>query len=161
MTEYDISEKVVLALRDKSLTVFTAESCTGGLVSKMLTDVSGASSVVLGGVVSYTNEIKRSLLGVSADTIDAFTAVSEQCCYEMAEGARRVSGADIGLSTTGYASGGEGVPTDMAGVVYIGISDIYGTSVIRLHLDGTRDEVRRGAACELLETLLYRIEAYE
>ncbi len=161
MTELELSESVVSLLRDKSLTIFTAESCTGGLIAKMLTDVSGASSVVLGGVVSYTNEIKKELLGVSAETLDTYTAVSEQCCYEMAEGARRVSGADIGISTTGYASGGEGVPSDMAGVVYIGISDIYGTSVLRLCLDGTRDDVRRGAARELLETLLYRIEAYE
>ena len=59
MTEYSLSEKVVAALRDKGLTVFTAESCTGGLISKMLTDVSGASSAVLGGVVSYTNNIKK------------------------------------------------------------------------------------------------------
>lgn len=161
MTEYNLSEKVIASLKDKSLTIFTAESCTGGLIAKMLTDVSGASSVVLGGVVSYTNEIKKSLLGVQAETIDAYTAVSEQCCYEMAEGARRVSGADIGVSTTGYASGGEGVPSDMAGVVYVGISDIYGTSVYRLQLSGNRDEVRRGAACELLETLIYRVEDYE
>ncbi len=161
MTEYILSERVVSCLREKGLTVFTAESCTGGLISKMLTDVSGASSVVLGGIVSYTNEIKESLLGVDPETIDTYTAVSEQCCHEMAEGARRVSGADIGISTTGYASGGEGVPPDMAGVVYIGISDRYGTSVLRLSLDGTRDEVRRGAASELLETLLLRTEAYE
>ena len=161
MTEYTLSERVVSLLSDKSLTVFTAESCTGGLISKMLTDVSGASSVVLGGVVSYVNKIKKELLGVSAETLDTYSAVSEQCCYEMAEGARRVSGADIGISTTGYASGGEGVPPDMAGVVYVGISDIYGTSVYRLQLSGSRDEVRRGAACELHETLIYRIEAYE
>lgn len=161
MTELELSEKVVSALRDKSLTVFTAESCTGGLVAKMLTDVSGASSVVLGGVVSYTNEIKKELLSVSPETLDAYTAVSDRCCCEMAEGARRISGADIGISVTGYASGGAGVPSDMAGVVYIGISDVYGTSVYRLQLDGTRDDIRRGAAYELLETLLYRIEAYE
>ena len=161
MTEYILSERVVSLLRNKSLTVFTAESCTGGLICKMLTDVSGASSVVRGGVVSYVNEIKKELLGVSAETLDAYTAVSEQCCYEMAEGARRVSGADIGLSVTGYASGGEGVPSDMAGVVYVGISDVYGTSVYRLRLDGSRDDVRRGAACELLDTLASRIEAYE
>ena len=161
MTEYELSERVISLLRDKTLTVFTAESCTGGLVAKMLTDVSGASSAVLGGVVSYTNEIKKELLSVSPETLDTYTAVSDRCCYEMAEGARRISGADIGLSTTGYASGGAGVPSDMAGVVYIGISDIYGTSVLRLQLDGTRDDVRRGAACELLETLIYRLEAYE
>ena len=81
MTEYSLSEKVVAALRDKGLTVFTAESCTGGLISKMLTDVSGASSAVLGGVVSYTNNIKKELLGVLPETLDTYTAVSEQCCY--------------------------------------------------------------------------------
>ena len=160
MIEYDLSKRVVASLCEKSLTVFTAESCTGGLVAKMLTDVSGASQVFLGGVVSYTNEIKMSLLGVRNETLDAYSAVSEQCCYEMAEGARTVSGADIGLSTTGYASGGEGVPSDMAGVVYVGISDSYGTSVYRLKLEGNRDEVRRSASCELLETLLMRVEAY-
>ncbi len=161
MTEYLLSEKAVSALKERALTVFTAESCTGGLVCKMLTDVSGASSVVCGGIVSYTNEIKESLLGVQAETLETYTAVSEQCCYEMAEGAKRVSGADIGLSTTGYASGGEGVPPDMAGVVYIGISDIYGTTVLRLALNGTRDEVRREAACELLQVLIDRLDMYE
>ncbi len=161
MTEYGLSCAAVSALKEKALTVFTAESCTGGLISKMLTDVSGASSVVRGGIVSYVNDIKTSLLGVKPETIGEYTAVSEQTCREMAEGARRVSGADIGLSTTGYASGGEGVPPDMAGVVYIGISDIYGTSALRLKLGGDRDKIRREAACELLETLINRLEAYE
>ena len=150
----------VRALRERGLTVFAAESCTGGLVCKLITDVSGASRVLLGGVVSYVNDIKMNILGVSPDTIDTFTEVSEQCAAEMAEGARRISGAHIGLSTTGYASAGTGVPCDMVGVVYVGISDKYGTSVYRLKLDGDRESVRLEAANELLSTLIARIEAY-
>ncbi len=160
MTEYELSREVIETLRSLSLSVFTAESCTGGLVSKLLTDVPGASSAVYGGVVSYTNDIKMSLLGVSAETIDTYTEVSETCCGEMAEGARRVSGADIGLSTTGYASAGACVPDGMAGVVYIGISDRYGTFVSRLSLKGSRDEIRHEAATELLTVLLERLKAY-
>lgn len=152
--------EVVRALKEKGLTLFTAESCTGGLICKLITDVSGASAVLKGGVVSYVNEIKMNILGVSPDTINTYTEVSEQCAAEMAEGARRISGAHIGLSTTGYASAGAGVPCDMVGVVYIGISDKYGTSVYRLQLEGGRDEVRDQAAEELLSTLLARLEAY-
>lgn len=151
---------VIKALREKGLTVFCAESCTGGLICKRLTDVSGASAALRGGVVSYVNDIKMNILGVRKETIDAFTEVSEQCAKEMAEGARRISGADIGISTTGYASGGDGVPTDMVGVVYVGISDGYGTTVSRLKLSGSRSDVRNGAADELLEMLLCRVEAY-
>lgn len=161
MSDNSLSRAVVDALKRMSLTVFTAESCTGGLISKMITDVSGASDVIKGGIVCYVNEIKTSLLGVKEETIKEYTEVSEQCCYEMAECARRISGADIGLSTTGYASSGATVPPEMVGVVYIGISDSFGTSVFRLHLEGDRNEVRTSAACELLEVLISRLEAYE
>ncbi len=161
MSDNSLPAAVVDALKRMSLTVFTAESCTGGLIAKMITDVSGASEVIKGGIVCYVNEIKTSLLGVNEETIKEHTEVSEQCCCEMAERARKISGADIGLSTTGYASGGEGVPPDMVGVVYVGISDSFGMSVMRLSLNGDRNEVRTAAACELLEILLNRLEAYE
>lgn len=161
MSDNSLLAAVVDTLKRMSLTVFTAESCTGGLISKMITDVSGASEVIKGGIVCYVNEIKTSLLGVKKETIKEYTEVSEQCCYEMAECAKRISGADIGLSTTGYASGGDGVPPDMVGVVYIGISDSFGTSVMRLSLNGDRNEVRTEAAHELLEVLIGRLEAYE
>lgn len=156
----NLESAVIKALREKGLTVFCAESCTGGLIAKRLTDVSGASSVVYGGVVSYVNDVKMNILGVKKETIGVFTEVSEQCAREMAEGARRISGADIGLSTTGYASAGDGVPADMVGTVYVGISDSYGTNTYRLHLEGDRNEVRQGAVNELLDMLLCRINAY-
>lgn len=142
-------EKVVSYLKERGLTLFTAESCTGGLVCKRITDVPGASSVLKGGVVSYTNGIKISLLGVSPAMIEQYTEVSEQCAAEMAQCAVRLSGADIGVSATGYASGGAGVPDGMTGVVFIGYSDRNGTKVKKLRLNGSREEVREAAVDEI------------
>lgn len=160
MSDNLTAKAAVCALKEKGLTVFTAESCTGGLICKLITDVPGASSVLKGGVVSYVNEIKTSVLKVKKETIDSFTEVSEQCCAEMAEGARGLSGSSIGLSTTGYASGGEGVPDNMVGVVFLGISDAYGTEVHRVKFEGNRREVREGASITLLEILVRRIKNY-
>lgn len=151
--------RVVAALRERSLTVFAAESCTGGLVTKELTDVPGASSVLRGGIVSYVNDIKISLLRVSPHTIDTDTEVSPACAKEMAEGARAVSGSDIGLSTTGYASSGDGVPADMVGVVFLGIADRSGTKVYRCHFDGDRNTVRQAAVNTLFTHLLEHLTA--
>lgn len=158
MSQQGIEYRVVKLLKEKSLTVFTAESCTGGLICKLLTDVPGASSVVRGGVISYVNEIKMSVLGVKSQTIEKYTEVSESCCAEMAQGAVELSGADIGLSVTGYASDGEGVPQGMAGIVFVGICDKNGTDVTRIKLDGTREEVRQTAAERLLKLLCDRME---
>ena len=152
-----VKARVVALLRQKDLTLFAAESCTGGLVTKELTDVPGASTVLYGGVVSYVNDIKQAVLGVSSETLERFTAVSEPCAREMAEGARRLSGCDIGVSTTGYASGGEGVPSDMVGVVFVGIADGKSTEVHRLRLTGDRDAVRRGAVEALFALLWERL----
>ena len=137
-------EKTVSYLTEKGLTLFTAESCTGGLVCKRITDVPGASKVLKGGVVSYTNGIKTDLLGVLPETIARHTEVSEQCAAEMAQGARKVSGADIG---------GAGVPEGMTGVVFIGYSDRNGTKVKKLRLNGSRIEVREAAADEIFRMI--------
>ncbi len=149
-----LSYRAVKALSSLGLTVFTAESCTGGLVAKLLTDIAGASAVVRGGIVSYTNEIKISLLGVSPETIKKYTEVSLECAAEMAEGARKISGADITVSATGYASGGEGVPDGMAGIIYISLSDKNGTITKTLRLNGDRQENRERAANEILKMIL-------
>ncbi len=142
----NMAENVVKYLTERKLTLFAAESCTGGLVCKRITDIPGASAVLLGGVVSYTNAVKRKLLGVSAETIASFTEVSAECASEMAAGAKEISGADIGVSATGYASGGAGVPEGMAGVVFIGYCDKNGTKVKKLRLKGDRSQVREAAA---------------
>lgn len=156
-----LKAQVVAALRRRGWTVFAAESCTGGLLTKELTDVSGASAVVRGGIVSYVNDVKIDLLHVSPATIAAHTEVSEACAREMAEGARAVSGADIGLSSTGYASDGDGVPPGMVGTVYVGLSDPNGTEVHRLTLSGDRSEVRRRAVETLFSLLLRRLATLE
>lgn len=153
-----LEEKVVLYLTDRGLTMFAAESCTGGLVCKRITDIPGASAVLKGGVVSYTNGIKMNLLGVSPDTIKRYTEVSEQCAAEMAQGAVKISGADIGVSATGYASGGIGVPEGMAGVVFIGYSDRNGTKVKKLRLNGCRAEIRKAATDEIFAMILEKSE---
>lgn len=147
-------EAVVRALTALGLTLFTAESCTGGLAAKEITDVSGASRVLKGGVVSYTNEIKIGLLGVSPETIACHTEVSEACAAEMAEGAKRLSGADLAVSATGYAEGGEGVPEGMAGVVFLALAHRHGTQVERLTLMGSREDVRKLAVKHLFTMIL-------
>jgi len=149
-----LKEAVVKTLREQGLTLFTAESCTGGLAAKEITDVSGSSCVLKGGVVSYTNEIKEGLLGVSPEIIARYTEVSEACAAEMAEGARRLSGADLGISSTGYAEGGEGVPEGMAGVVFVALSHKDGTRVERLTLTGNREHVRKLAVKHLFTMIL-------
>ncbi|MBE6636500.1 MAG: competence/damage-inducible protein A [Ruminococcaceae bacterium] len=154
----ELKEAVVKQLTARGLTLFAAESCTGGLFAKEMTDVSGASQVFRGGVVSYVNAIKCGLLGVSAATIAQYTEVSEACAAEMAEGAARIGQADIGVATTGYASGGAGVPEGMTGVVFIAVSDRNGTTVKRLALTGNRDHVRKLAVKQLLAMLLARMK---
>lgn len=95
-------------LREKGLTIGTAESCTGGLMAKRLTDVSGASQVFKGGIVSYTNEVKHHVLGVPQELLDQYGAVSAPVAKAMAEGARHALGCDIALSSTGVARSGQG-----------------------------------------------------
>ncbi len=149
-----LKEAVVKTLREQGRTLFTAESCTGGLIAKEITDISGSSAVLKGGVVSYTNEIKEGLLGVSPETIARYTEVSEACAKEMAEGARRLSGSDLGVATTGYAEDGAGVPAGMAGVVFIALAHEGGTEVQRLTLTGGRSHVRTMAVKSILSMIL-------
>ena len=92
-----LAEAVVSRLKAANLTLATAESCTGGLIGKLLTDVPGSSAVYMGGVISYTNQVKRRLLGVQPDTLRVYTAVSRQAAHEMALGAREVVQAELHL----------------------------------------------------------------
>lgn len=95
--------KAVELLKEKGLILTTAESCTGGLIAKMITDISGASSVFECGIVSYSNSIKMSLLGVREETLSLYGAVSEQTVREMAAGALKASGADMSVAVSGIA----------------------------------------------------------
>ena len=117
-----IEEQLETALTAHDLKIATAESCTGGLISEMITRVPGSSAVIECGVCSYSNDIKMKLLNVKQSTIDEFTEVSEQCAKEMAEGVRLLAQADIGISTTGYAGPTGGTKENPVGTVFIGIS---------------------------------------
>ena len=109
-------------LLERRLTLAVAESCTGGLIGHRMTNVPGSSSYFLGGLISYANEAKERLLGVSHDTLDGFGAVSEQTAREMARGARRALGADVAVSVTGIAGPGGAMPGKPVGLTWIALS---------------------------------------
>ena len=129
-------------LRERGLSVVTAESCTGGLITHRLTGVPGSSEYVLGGVVAYANSAKMALLGVRRETLAAHGAVSDEAAAEMAEGARRAFGAALGLSTTGIAGPSGGTPDKPVGTVYLGLASADGVVTRRYQLWGTRDWVK-------------------
>ena len=114
-------QDLIELLTREGLTVATAESCTGGLIAKYLTDVPGASRVYAGGAVTYTNEAKMTLLGVSRATLDTHTEISAACALEMACGIRARLGTDIGVATTGLAGPGGGTPACPVGTVYLAV----------------------------------------
>lgn len=126
-----IEQAVVGALAEKGLHVATAESCTAGLIAKRLTDVPGASAVFECGVVTYSNACKQKLLGVSADTLREYGAVSAQTASQMAQGVRDLSGADIAVAVTGVAGPGQS-ERKPAGLIFIGIADRDGVRTVRL-----------------------------
>ena len=149
MKTEELAADVLRILAQRGMTLATAESCTGGLVGKLLTDIPGSSAVYMGGVISYTNGVKQRLLGVSEETLRAYTAVSRQTAMEMAKGARETVCADVGVSVTGLAG-----PDGPIGLVYIGL-DMNGFSYNQeLHLAGSRAQIREDAARAIFEMLL-------
>ena len=140
------------------LTVAAAESCTGGEVSHRITEVAGSSGYFLGGIVSYSNSAKASLLGVPQAVLDNPGAVSEPCARAMAEGARRALGADIAVATTGIAGPGGGSARKPVGLVYIAVSGPAGSVVAEHRFSGDRRAVMDAAASEALDLLLRTVQ---
>ena len=134
--------------------IVTAESCTGGLIAGTLTDVPGASAWFDRGFVTYSNEAKKAMLGVREETLTEFGAVSKETAEEMAQGARRVSGADIAVSTTGVAGPTGGTESAPVGTVFIGVSAEDRTESRRFLYEGNRGEVRAAAVRDALRILL-------
>jgi len=153
----DLAATVLEACAARKLHIAVAESCTGGLLGARLTAIPGSSAVVLGGVIAYSNEVKHGLLAVRQDTLDVHGAVSEQVATEMAAGARKLVGAEIGMSITGVAGPGGGTPDKPVGLVWIGV-DVQGT--VRTHgsrFIGDRAEIRfrsTQAALDILRRML-------
>ena len=149
MEKRTLSMRVIIAkFAAKGVTVGSAESCTGGMVAKLLTDASGSSAVFRGGFVTYTNDLKEALLGVEPALIAEHTEVSYACAKAMADGARRRLGTTLAVSTTGYAGPGGGTKEDPVGTVYVAISTPMGTHCDRLSLPKglSRTQTRIAAA---------------
>ena len=146
----NLEEKIVHLLKEKGYTVTTAESCTGGLLAGRLLNVSGASEVYNEGHITYSNEAKERLLGVSSETLATYGAVSSQTATEMALGAAKVAKANVGLSTTGIAGPGGGTKEKPVGLVYVGCAINGSVEVQECHFTGSREEVRNAAVEETL-----------
>lgn len=144
-------------LRGAGLTLATAESCTGGNIGHLVTAVAGSSDVYLGGVISYANSVKTGVLGVPADVLEANGAVSEPGVRAMAEGARRLTGADCSVATSGIAGPGGAVPGKPVGTVWIAASGPAGTEACLYHIAGDREAVIEGASARALNLLLTQL----
>ena len=135
----------------------TAESCTGGLIGASITDIPGASEVFLGGVVSYSNDAKEGILGVSHSVLIEHGAVSEQTARQMVEGSIRLFDSDYAVAVTGIAGPGGATPEKPVGLVYIAVADGPRTVVTRNVFKGDRQEVRESTvreACSLLTDMV-------
>jgi nicotinamide-nucleotide amidase len=160
MNTENIEEIVGKLLLEKKLTVSVAESCTGGLLSSRLTDIFGSSAYTKLNLVTYSNEAKIKMLGVPEEILKSYGAVSEQTAFAMAEGAKKVFGADIGLGITGIAGPTGATSTKPIGLVYIGISNGEKTEVHKINAnpDWVRKEIKFFATEEALNFLRLFIE---
>ena len=163
-TPDDAKNAVVLAmiaeLRKHGMTFAAAESCTAGMIAARVGDIAGASDVLLGGIVSYANSVKENVLGVPAEVLRDYGAVSEPCAKYMAEGARHVTGADIAVSVTGIAGPGGGTPEKPVGTVCFGIADAKGTETFTVHFNGKNDrsKIRRLTVARAMMSVIRRLK---
>lgn len=150
----DILEAVIgEQLHAKGQTLACAESCTGGLVAKRITDVSGSSRYMLGGVVAYANLVKTEIVGVDPASIEAEGAVSETVVRQMAQGVRRALKSDWGLATSGVAGPGGGTEQKPVGTVWLAVAGPDGVQASRVQLPGDRDQIRHLAGSAVLNML--------
>ncbi len=148
-----LAEATVKHLKSAGFSLSLAESCTGGLIAKLLTDQAGASSFLERSVVTYANSAKIDCLHVPADIIEQHGAVSAACAAAMARGVKTASRTDIGLAVTGIAGPDGGTDDKPVGTVFMAINGPYGERVERFHFPGNRDQVRMRTACIALDWL--------
>lgn len=152
------AEYLINLLKEYGKTISFAESCTGGLLSEYITDISGASSVFYGSVVSYDNSIKENVLKVSSDILNNDGAVSQRCAYAMAEGVRNLMKTDYAISITGIAGPSGGTNDKPVGLVYIGITDGVNTKVYKNIFNGSRQQVRMRSANKAIQLVIEYIK---
>ncbi len=139
--------------------IATVESCTGGLIGHLLTEVPGSSAYYVGGFVTYSDDAKQEMVGVPADVLAAHGAVSAQTAMAMASGGRERTGADIGVSVTGIAGPDGGSAAKPVGLTYVAVADATGSEVRRYVWSGSRSENKRSSARAALELVLERMTA--
>ena len=152
------NEEIILKLAQQNITIATTESCTGGSLGKIITSVPGVSSIYGYGFITYANEAKEKILGVSHETLENHGAVSYQTALEMAIGARNAAESDIAVSVTGIAGPGGGTEEKPVGLVYIAIADKNGAEYRKLLLDGNRDEIRAKTCDCVFELIKERLK---
>jgi nicotinamide-nucleotide amidase len=148
-------------LLEKNITVACAESCTGGMVASAFTDYPGISQVFIEGAVTYCNDAKMRRLGVKAETLEKYDAVSAETAMEMAEGIAKTSGAEIGVSTTGVAGPGGGTPERPVGLVYVGFYRNGKAKAVKLNYPGLRETVRTRAVDAVFNIIRNELEGLE
>jgi len=141
----DLEQEVGNLLRQKGLTLGIVESATGGLISHLITNVPGSSDYYKGSVTAYSNEVKIKVVGVKADTINKYGAVSYQVAEEMAQGGRKILATDICLADTGIAGPSGATPGKPVGLFYIGLSHQAGTYSQKHYFQGNREQNKRQA----------------
>ena len=139
-------------------TIACAESCTGGNIAHLITSVPGASAYFLGGIVAYANEVKINVLGVRAEDLQKYGAVSEAVAVQMAQGVRRITGADYAVSTTGVAGPDGGTPEKPVGTVWIAVAGPNGAEAKRFLFSRTRERTIGKASVTALEMLLKAVQ---
>ncbi len=153
-----LAEALVREASERQITISTAESCTGGMIAAFITTVAGSSEVFLGGVVSYSNDLKMKVLGVSGDTLKTHGAVSEETALEMVRGVRELTGATLSVSVTGIAGPGGGSKEKPVGLVFIALKGPEGfEQVVRRWFSGDRMQVRVETTKEAIRLLKSRI----
>ena len=155
----DLARRIQETMLDRGLKLATAESCTGGLIGHVLTEISGSSGYYVGGAVSYSNAVKESALGVDSTTLEKHGAVSAQTCVAMAEGARRAFVADVAVAVTGIAGPRGGSDAKPVGLTYVGVADSAGHDVRRFVWDSDRHGNKVRSAEAALTLILDRLRA--
>lgn len=155
----ELAEKILSEAKIKGVKISCAESCTGGLVGAALTEIPGSSEIFNGSAVTYSNEAKKKILGVSEETLKNFGAVSEQCAKEMAEGSLKIYDSDFAVSITGIAGPDGGTELKPVGTVCFGIASKNSTETFTKFFPGNRQEVREKSVNFILNELLKKIRS--
>lgn len=159
-TLIELAREVGVELQRRGWRLSTAESCTGGLIGHLLTEIPGSSAYYQGGVIAYANDVKQGVLGVSAETLGADGAVSRACALQMAAGVRRILGTDVAIATTGIAGPGGGTAEKPVGLVYIAIEAPDGAWCERRVFGMDRSLNKQQTAVDALERLLDLVRGY-